>query len=69
MAGALSQKFQIKSGKLIVLNAPKGYADHLADELPDLTVSTRAAGHQGGAARRDAVDGLRERIIESEDRC
>jgi hypothetical protein len=38
------QKLQIKSGKLIVLNAPKGYAEHLAKELKDLTVSARAAG-------------------------
>jgi hypothetical protein len=35
---------QIKSGKLIVINAPKSYAEQLAQELPDLTVSTRAAG-------------------------
>lgn len=41
---SLAQKLQIKSGKLIVINAPKGYADHLAKELKDLTVSTRAAG-------------------------
>jgi hypothetical protein len=44
MPTSLAQKLQIKSGKLIVINAPKGYADHLAKELKDLTVSTRAAG-------------------------
>jgi hypothetical protein len=44
MASTLAQKLQIKSGKLIVLNAPKGYAEQLAKELQDLTVSTRAAG-------------------------
>jgi hypothetical protein len=44
MPTSLAQKFQIKSGKLIVLNAPQGYADHLAKELKDLTISTRAAG-------------------------
>ena len=38
------QKLQIKSGKLIVINAPQGYAEQLAKELKDLTVSTRAAG-------------------------
>jgi hypothetical protein len=44
MPTTLAQKLQIKSGKLIVINAPKGYANHLAQELKDLTVSTRAAG-------------------------
>jgi hypothetical protein len=44
MVTSLAKKLQIKSGKLIVLNAPKGYADRVAEELPDLTVSTRAAG-------------------------
>lgn len=44
MPTSLMQKLQIKSGKLIVMNAPKGYADHLAKELKDLTISTRAAG-------------------------
>ena len=44
MPTSLAQKLQIKSGKLIVLNAPKGYAGQLAHELKDLTVSTRAAG-------------------------
>jgi hypothetical protein len=44
MASTLAQKLQIKSGKLIVINAPKGYAEPLTHELPDLTVSTRAAG-------------------------
>jgi hypothetical protein len=44
MVTTLAQKLQIKSGKLIVLNAPKGYAELLTHELPDLTVSTRAAG-------------------------
>ena len=44
MPTSLAQKLQIKSGKLIVLNAPKGYAEQLARELKDLTVSTRAAG-------------------------
>jgi hypothetical protein len=44
MPTSLAQKLQIKSGKLIVLNAPKGYAEQLAEELKDLTVSTRAAG-------------------------
>ena len=44
MPSSLAQKLQIKSGKLIVINAPKGYAEHLTSELKDLTVSTRAAG-------------------------
>ena len=44
MPATLAQKLQIKSGKLIVLNAPKGYAELLAKELKDLTISTRAAG-------------------------
>jgi hypothetical protein len=44
MPASLAQKLQIKSGKLIVINAPKGYAEHLTKELPDLTVATRAAG-------------------------
>ena len=44
MPASLAQKLQIKSGKLIVLNAPEGYAGQLAQELKDLTVSTRAAG-------------------------
>ena len=44
MPASLAQKLQIKSGKLIVLNAPKGYAEQLAKELKDLTVSARASG-------------------------
>jgi hypothetical protein len=44
MATTFAQKLQIKSGKLIVLNAPKGYAEQLTQELDHLTVSTRAAG-------------------------
>lgn len=44
MPTSLAQKLQIKSGKLIVINAPKGYAEHLTRELTDLMVSTRAAG-------------------------
>ena len=44
MTTSLAQKLQIKSGKLIVLNAPKRYAEQLANELKDLTISTRAAG-------------------------
>ncbi len=44
MPPSLAQKLQIKSGKLIVLNAPKGYAEQLARELKDLTVSARASG-------------------------
>jgi hypothetical protein len=44
MPTSLAQKLQIKSGKLIVLNAPKGYPEQLTQELKDLTVSTRAAG-------------------------
>jgi hypothetical protein len=44
MAATLAQKLQIKSGKLIVLNAPQGYAEQLTAELKHLTVSTRAAG-------------------------
>lgn len=44
MPTTLAQKLQIKSGKLIVINAPKGYAEQLAKELKDLSVSTRAAG-------------------------
>ncbi len=47
MPVSLAQKLQIKSGKLIVINAPKGYAEQLAQGLPDLTVSTRAAGQAG----------------------
>ena len=44
MPTSLTQKLQIKSGKLIVLNAPKGYVEQLARELKDLAVSTRAGG-------------------------
>ena len=44
MPASLAQKLQIKSGKLIVINAPKGYAEQLTKELTDLTVSTRASG-------------------------
>ncbi len=44
MPASLAQKLQIKSGKLIVLNAPQGYAEQLARELQDLVVSTRATG-------------------------
>ena len=44
MPASLAQKLQIKSGKLIVINAPKGYAERLSKELSDLTVSTRASG-------------------------
>ncbi len=44
MPTSLAQKLQIKSGKLIVINAPKGYSEHLTRELADLMVSTRAAG-------------------------
>ena len=44
MATPLAQRLQIKSGKLIVLNAPKGYAEVLTTELNHLTVSTRASG-------------------------
>ena len=44
MTTSLAQKLQIKSGKLIVLNVPKGYAELLTTELKHLTVSTRAAG-------------------------
>ncbi len=44
MPTSLAQKLQIKSGKLIVINAPKGYAEQLAKELKDLAVTTRAAG-------------------------
>ncbi len=44
MPTSLAQKLQIKSGKLIVINAPQGYAEQLAQELTDLTVSTRAIG-------------------------
>jgi hypothetical protein len=44
MTTTLAQKLQIKSGKLIVLNAPTGYAAQLTTELNHLTVSTRAAG-------------------------
>jgi hypothetical protein len=44
MPSSLAQKLQIKSGKLIVINAPKGYAEQLTRELKDLAVSTRAAG-------------------------
>jgi hypothetical protein len=43
MPASLAQKLQIKSGKLIVINAPKGYAEQLTKELKDLTVTTRAA--------------------------
>ncbi len=44
MPASLAQKLQIKSGKLIVLNAPKGYAEQLTKELKALTVTTRASG-------------------------
>ncbi len=44
MPASLAQKLQIKSGKLIVINAPKGYAEQLTKELKDLTVSTRSSG-------------------------
>ncbi len=44
MPTSLAGKLQIKSGKLIVINAPKGYAEQLTQELDDLAVSTRAAG-------------------------
>lgn len=44
MPTSLVQKLQIKSGKLIVINAPQGYAEQLAQALKDLTVSTRAVG-------------------------
>jgi hypothetical protein len=44
MSATLAQKLQIKSGRLIVINAPKGYAEKLGKALKDLTVSTRAAG-------------------------
>jgi hypothetical protein len=44
MSASLAQKLQIKSGKLIVINAPQGYTDQLARELSDLTVSTHASG-------------------------
>jgi len=44
MPTTLAQKLQIKSGKLVVINAPKGYAEQLAKELKDLSVSTRLAG-------------------------
>jgi hypothetical protein len=44
MPSSLAQKLQIKSGKLIVLNAPQGYAEQLAKELKDLTVTPRASG-------------------------
>lgn len=44
MPASLAQKLQIKSGKLIILNAPQGYAEQLTQALPDLTISTRAAG-------------------------
>lgn len=44
MPTSLAQKLQIKSGKLIVLNAPKGYAEQLTKELKGLTVTTRASG-------------------------
>ncbi len=44
MPASLAQKLQIKSGKLIVLNAPKGYAEQLTKELKALTVTTHASG-------------------------
>jgi hypothetical protein len=44
MVATLAQKLQIKSGKLIVLNAPQGYAERLTTELKHLAVSTRATG-------------------------
>jgi hypothetical protein len=44
MPSSLAQKLQIKSGKLIVMNAPQGYAAQLAQELKDLTVSARGSG-------------------------
>jgi hypothetical protein len=44
IASTLAQKLRIKSGKLIVFNAPQGYAEQLAIELNHLAVSSRAAG-------------------------
>ena len=44
MAATLAQKLQIKSGKVIILNAPRGYTEQLTKELNHLIVSTRAAG-------------------------
>ena len=43
MRASLAQKLQIKSGKLIVLNAPKGYVERLARGLKDIAVSNRAS--------------------------
>ncbi len=48
MPTTLAQKLQLKSGKLILLNAPKSYAEQLPKELKDMTVSTRA-GSQADA--------------------
>jgi hypothetical protein len=45
MATALAQKLQMKTGqRLRVLNAPQGYPDLLAKELPEITVATTRSG-------------------------
>ena len=42
MPATLAQKLQIKSGKLIVLNAPKGCVEKLTAELEGVAVSAKA---------------------------
>ena len=45
MATALAQKLQMKtSQRLRVLNAPQGYTELLAKELPEITVATTGSG-------------------------
>lgn len=50
MTASLSQKLQSKAGqRLRVLNAPRGYAARLAEEMPDIAVT------EGGNDEIDAV--------------
>lgn len=50
MTTSLSQKLQFKAGqRLRVLNAPRGYAARLAEEMPDIAVT------EGGNDEIDAV--------------
>lgn len=49
MPTTLAQKLQFKPGqKILVLNAPTGYAERLAKELKDNTVAARASGKGDG---------------------
>lgn len=45
MPTSLSQKLQLKAGqRLLVLNAPQGYADRLAEEMPQVTIEAAESG-------------------------